>query len=189
MNDKSEKSVSTEDTETAFLMILNAQKAYQATLNKQQTSSHISVRQLIRLVTGPQTSDDQALLNQISSNFNARRQFRAILNTNALATQHRQAAAASTSSQASQHRPGDEFDLYLRASSKDDGLFYLQLVISETAKTTKLFTAEVLFAEAQGLFLSLPLPNIIEGLAQIVLPKGHPMINAFQDPEAEFFIR
>ena len=40
MNDKSEKSVSTEDTETAFLMILNAQKAYQATLNKQQTSNY-----------------------------------------------------------------------------------------------------------------------------------------------------
>ena len=189
MNHKSEKPVSTEDTETAFLMILDAQKAYQATLDKKQTSSHISIRQLIRLVNGPHTGDDQALLNQISSNFNARRQFRAILNTNALATQHRQAAAASTSSQASQHRPGDEFDLYLRASSKDDGLFYLQLVISETAKTTKLSTAEVLFAESQGLFLSLPLPNIIEGLAQIVLPKGHPMINAFQDPEAEFFIR
>ena len=126
MNDESEKPVSTEDVETAFLMILNARKACQATLNKQQTSSHISVRQLIRIVTGPQTSDDQALLSQISSNFIARRQFRAILNTNALATHHRQAAAASTSSQAAQHRPGDEFDLYLRASSKDDGLFSLQ---------------------------------------------------------------
>lgn len=189
MNDESEKPVSTEDVETAFLMILNARKACEATLNKQQTSSHISVRQLIRIVTGPQTSDDQDLLSQISSNFNARRQFRAILNTNALATHHRQAAAASTSSQAAQHRPGDEFDLYLHASSKDDGLFYLQLVISETAETTKLSTAEVLFAETQGLFLSLPLPNIIEGLAQIMLPKDHPMIDAFRDPEAEFFIR
>ena len=189
MNDKSEKPVSPEEAETAFLMILNAQKAFHGTLNKQQSNSHISVRQLMRLVTGPQTNDDQALLNQISSNFNARRQFRAILNTHALATHQRQAAAASTASQASQHRPGDEFDLYLRASSKDDGLFYLQLVIGETAETDMLSAAEVLFAETRGAFFSIPLPNIIEGLAQIVLPKGHPMIDAFRDPEAEFFIR
>jgi len=189
MNDKSEKLVSPEDAETAFLMILNARKAFHGTLNKQQSNSHISVRQLMRLVTGPQTNDDQALLNQISSNFNARRQFRAILNTHALATHQRQAAAASTASQASQHRPGDEFDLYLRASSKDDGLFYLQLAIGETAETDKFSAAEVLFAETRGSFLSIPLPNIIEGLAQIVLPKGHPMIDAFRDPEAEFFIR
>ena len=189
MNDKSEKPVSPEDAETAFLMILNARKAFHGTLNKQQSNSHISVRQLMRLVTGPQTNDDQALLNQISSNFNARRQFRAILNTHALATHQSQAAAASTASQASQHRPGDEFDLYLRASSKDDGLFYLQLAIGETAETDKLSAAEILFAGTQGTFLSIPLPNIIEGLAQIVLPKGHPMIDAFRDPEAEFFIR
>ena len=189
MNDKSEKQVSPEDAETAFLMILNARKAFHGALNKQQSKSHISVRQLIRLVTGPQTNDDQALLNQISANFNARRQFRAILNTHALATHQRQAAAASTASQASQHRPSDEFDLYLRASSKDDGLFYLQLAIGETAETDKLSAAEVLFAETQGAFLSIPLPNIIEGLAQIVLPKSHPMIDAFRDPEAEFFIR
>jgi len=189
MNDKSEKPVSPEDAETAFLMILNARKAFYGTLNKQQSRSHISVRQLMRLVTGPQTNDDQALLNQISSNFNARRQFRAILNTHALATHQSQAAAASTASQTSQHRPGDEFDLYLRASSKDDGLFYLQLAIGETAETDKFSAAEVLFAETRGSFLSIPLPNIIEGLAQIVLPKGHPMIDAFRDPEAEFFIR
>jgi len=189
MNDKSEKQVSPEDAETAFLMILNARKAFHGALNKPQSKSHISVRQLIRLVTGPQTNDDQALLNQISANFNARRQFRAILNTHALATHQRQAAAASTASQASQHRPSDEFDLYLRASSKDDGLFYLQLAIGETAETDKLSAAEVLFAETRGAFLSIPLPNIIEGLAQIVLPKGHPMIDAFRDPEAEFFIR
>jgi hypothetical protein len=189
MNDKSEKQGSYEDAETAFLMILNAQKAFYGTLNKQQNNSHVSIRQMMRLVTGPQTNGDQALLNQISLNFNTRRQFRAILNTHALATHQKQAAAASTSSHASQHRPSDEFDLYLRASSKDDGLFYLQLAIGETAETDKLSAAEVLFAETNGSFLSIPLPNIIEGLAQIVLPKGHPMIDAFRDPEAEFFIR
>ena len=189
MNDKSEKLASSEDAETAFLMIVNARKAFHGTLNKAQSKSHISVRQLMRLVTGPQMNDDQALLSQISSNYSARRQFRNILKAHALATHQRQAAAASTASEASQHRPGDEFDLYLRASSKDDGLFYLQLVIGETAETDKLSAAEVLFAETQGSFLSIPLPNIIEGLAQIVLPKGHPMIDAFRDPEAEFFIR
>jgi hypothetical protein len=186
MNDKSEKLVSSEDAEIAFLMIVNARKAFNGTLNKAQSKSHISVRQLMRLVTGPQMNDDQALLSQISSNFSARRQFRNILKAHALATHQRQAAAAST---ASQHRPGDEFDLYLLASLKDDGLFYLQLAISETAETDKLSAAEILFAETQGEFLSIPLPNIIEGLAQIVLPKSHPMIDAFRDPEAEFFIR
>ena len=189
MNDKSEKPVSSEDAKTAFMMILNARKAFHGTLNKQRKKSHISVRQLMKLVTGPRTNDDQALLNQISSNFNARRQFRNILNTHALATHQRQAAAASTSFQASQHRPGDEFDLYLFASSKDDGLFYLQLAIGETAETDRLSAAEVLFAETQGSFLSIPLPSIIDGLAQIVLSKSHPMIDAFRDPEAEFFIR
>lgn len=189
MNDKSEKPVSSEDAETAFLMIINARKAFHGTLNKAQSKSHISVRQLMRLVTGPQTNDDQALLSQISSNYSARRQFRNILKAHALATHQRQAAAASTASEASQHRPGDEFDLYLRASSKDDGLFYLQLAIGETAETDKLSAAEVLFAETRGSFLSIPLPNITEGLAQIVLPKSHPMIDAFRDPEAEFFIR
>jgi len=189
MNDKSEKLVSSEDAEIAFLMIVNARKAFNGTLNKAQSKSHISVRQLMRLVSGPQTNDDQALLSQISSNYSARRQFRNILKAHALATHQRQAAAASTASEASQHRPGDEFDLYLRASSKDDGLFYLQLAIGETAETDRLSAAEVLFAETQGAFLAIPLPNIIEGVAQIVLPKSHPMIDAFRDPEAEFFIR
>ena len=152
MNDKSEKLVSSEDAETAFLMIVNARKAFHGTLNKAQSKSHISVRQLMRLVTGPQMNDDQALLGQISSNFSARRQFRNILKAHALATHQRQAAAASTASEASQHRPGDEFDLYLRASSKDDGLFYLQLAISETAETDKLSAAEVLFARHKGHF-------------------------------------
>ena len=80
---------------------------------------------------------------------------------------------------------------YLRDKKRDRLLLDPELadMISETAETTKLSTAEVLFAETQGLFLSLPLPNIMEGLAQIMLPKGHPMIDAFRDPEAEFFIR
>ena len=104
MNDKSEKLVSSEDAEIAFLMIVNARKAFNG-LFKAQSKSHISVRQLMRLVTGPQMNDDQALLSQISSNFSARRQFRNILKAHALATHQRQAAAANTASKASQHRP------------------------------------------------------------------------------------
>jgi len=175
--------------ETAFEMLANVQNVAQHLSTTPAAPGHIPVREMLRIVTGPKRDDDQTLLTEISANFNARRQFRAILKSQAFATQPQQAAAASAGTATQGRRSGDEFDLNLIRSSKDDGLFYLQLMVKSDVDLSKVTQAETLFAETNERFVSMPLPKIMDGVAQLMIKQGHPILDAFHDPEAEFFIR
>jgi hypothetical protein len=178
-----------EKIEAAFEMLVSAQNAVRHVLAQPKAQTHISARDLLRIAKGPKTEADQELLAQVSGDFVARRQFKAILQSQSLASQPQQAAAASVQGDAPKWRSGDAFNLNLIASSKNDGLFYLQLALNGGHDTDSISQAEVLFAESKGTFLSLPLPKIMDGMAQVMIKQGHPMWDAFHDPEAEFFIR
>jgi len=173
----------------AFEMLVSAQNAVGHVLAPPTAQDHISTRDLLRIAKGPKNEADQALLARVNGDFVARRQFRAILQSQSLASQPQQAAAASIQDDAPQWRSGDAFDLNLIASSKNDGVFYLQLTLNGDQDRDGISQAEVLFAESQRRFLSLPLPKIMDGMAQLMIKQGHPMWDAFHDPEAEFFIR
>ena len=174
--------------ETAFDMLVSAQVVVKHVLTKAEDGGYISARDLLRIAAGPKNAYDQDLLVRICKDLHARRQFRSILENQAIVSQQQQAAASSLASTQRQ-RFGKDFDLKLIPSSKNDGLFYLQLTVTGDVEIARLSKAEVLFAESNGAFLSLPLPKIINNMVQLMVNQDHPMVNAFHDPEAEFFIR
>ena len=47
----------------------------------------------------------------------------------------------------------------------------------------------MLFADRNGQFAMVRLPEIMDGTAQIMLDQSHDIVQAFRDPETEFFIR
>ena len=87
----------------------------------------ITFRVMHSLATGGYEGDANSLLDQISRDFNKRRQFRGILGTVSIASQKQQAAAASRESGGTTIRPGPAFDLVVSASSREDGAIYLQV--------------------------------------------------------------
>ena len=178
-----------EKIEAAFEMLVSAQNAVSHVMTHNRMRDHISMRDLLHIAKGPKNDADHTLLLRVNDDFKARRQLKVILQSQSLASQPQQAAAASTREDVIQWRSGSAFDLNLIASSKNDGLFYLQLRLKDNEDMARISKAEVLFAESSGKFFSLPLPKIMDGITQLMIKDGHPMLNAFHDPEAEFFIR
>jgi len=162
-----------------------------------QDAPRINYRTMHRLARGTFEGEAQPLLEQISTNFTARRQFRDILATVAVARQEQQAAAASFSTGAATTRPGKMFDLIISPSSRNDGILYLQVIFHESTTDDILSgpTGQdapgptMLFADRNGQFAMIRLPEIMDGTVQIMLDQSHDIVQAFRDPETEFFIR
>ena len=168
---------------------------------RRQATSRITYRIMHQLATGTFAGDAQTLLARISSDFSARRQFRDILGTMAIARQERQAAAASIAASidtgAAATRPGQMFDLVMSPSSRNDGILYLQVKfhtapdgsMASGQMETDAASPSMLFADRNGQFALVRLPEIVDGTAQIMLDQSHDIVQAFRDPETEFFIR
>ena len=154
----------------------------------------ITFRVMHGLATGGYEGDANSLLDQISRDFNKRRQFRGILGTVSIASQKQQAAAASRESGGTTIRPGPAFDLVLSASSREDGAIYLQVKFH-----TRLGQGadddldgqrpSMLFADREGHFTMVRLPEMMDDTIQIMLDQSHDIVQAVRDPETEFFIR
>ena len=154
----------------------------------------IPFRVMHMLATGGYEGDATLLLDQISRDFNKRRQFRGILSTMSIARQQQQAAAASRDSGGTTIRPGPAFDLVLSASSRDDGAIYLQIKFH--TKPNKGADDDLdgpqptmLFADRDGHFTMVRLPEMMDDTIQIMLDQSHDIVQAVRDPETEFFIR
>ena len=182
-------SVETDKIEIAFEQLVDIQNTIDTLLKVPKNPGHIGVRDMLRIIIGPQTDSDQEKLSEISSNFLARRQFKALLKSQTLASQTKQAAASSKTTSGQEQRVGDDFDLNLIPSAGDDKLFYMQLKVKKHERFAQISKAEMLFVESKGVFSSVPLPEILDGVSQIMIKQGHPVLNAFHDPEAEFFIK
>ena len=168
-----------------------------AQLTEQHASSRITYRIMHQLVTGAFEGDARPLLARISADFSARRQFRDILGMTALARQEQQAAAASIDTGATAMRPGQMFDLIISPSSRNDGVLYLQVKfhtapdggMPSEQPGSDMASPSMLFADRSGQFALVRLPEIVDGTAQIMLDQSHDIVQAFRDPETEFFIR
>ena len=190
--------------ETRFANQMSADAVRDALARSADRDGHLGIdaswksfRAMHQLATGAFSGDAQQALKRISTDFNARRQFRDILAACATARQEQQAAAASFDSGTAATRPGQMFDLTMSPSSRNDGVLYLQVKFhpdSEAGKphgghTEETASATMLFADTNGEFSLLRLPEIVDGTAQIMLDISHEMVRAFRDPETEFFIR
>ena len=154
----------------------------------------MTFRVMHSLATGGYEGDANSLLDQISRDFNKRRQFRGILGTVSIARQQRQAAAASRDNGGTTIRSGPTFDLVLSASSRDDGAIYIQVKFH----TKPIQGADddldgphptMLFADRDGHFTMVRLPEMMDDTIQIMLDQSHDFVQAIRDPETEFFIR
>ena len=191
------------DRETAELRLANrlSVEAVQVALARpDDATSAGSAPQLIpfrvmhMLATGGYEGDATLLLDQISRDFNKRRQFRGILSTVSIARQQKQAAAASRDNGGTTIRPGPAFDLVLSVSSRDDGAIYLQVKFHSkpsqgAAEDLDGPRPTMLFADRDGLFTMVRLPEMMDDTIQIMLDQSHDIVQAVRDPETEFFIR
>ena len=190
------------DRETAELRLANrlSIEAVQVALSRSgdpksigSTPQLISFRVMYMLATGNYEGDAAPLLDQISRDFNKRRQFRGILCTMSIARQQQQAAAASRDSGDKIVRPGPAFDIALSESSRDDGAIYLQIKFhtkpSRAANDLDGLIPAMLFADCDGHFTMLRLPEMMDNTIQIMLDQSHEMVHAVHNPETEFFIR
>ena len=191
------------DRETAELRLANrlSVEAVQVALaqsdDAKSTGSSpqlIPFRVMHMLATGGYEGDATLLLDQISRDFNKRRQFRGILGTLSIARQQQQAAAASRDNGSITIRPGPAFDLVLSVSSRDDGAIYLQVKFHSklsqgAAEDLDGPRPTMLFADRDGLFTMVRLPEMMDDTIQIMLDQSHDIVQAVRDPETEFFIR
>tara|TARA_B100000242_G_scaffold284272_1_gene247400 strand:- start:394 stop:1005 length:612 start_codon:yes stop_codon:yes gene_type:complete len=154
----------------------------------------ITFRVMHGLATGGYEGDANSLLDQISRDFNKRRQFRGILGTVSIASQKQQAAAASRESGGTTIRPGPAFDLVVSASSREDGAIYLQVKFHTRPGQGADDDLDgqrpsMLFADRDGHFTMVRLPEMMDDTIQIMLDQSHDIVQAVRDPETEFFIR
>ena len=154
----------------------------------------ITFRVMHSLATGGYEGDANSLLDQISRDFNKRRQFRGILGTVSIASQKQQAAAASRESGGTTIRPGPAFDLVVSASSREDGAIYLQVKFHTRPGQGADDDLDgqrpsMLFADRAGHFTMVRLPEMMDDTIQIMLDQSHDIVQAVRDPETEFFIR
>ena len=191
------------DRETAELRLANrlSVEAVQVALAQSgdpksigAASQLLPFRLMHMLATGSYEGDATSLLNQISRDFNKQRQFRGILGTLSIARQQQQAAAASRDDGGITIRPGPAFDLVLSFSSRDDGAIYLQVKFHSklsqgAAEDLDGPRPTMLFADRDGLFTMVRLPEMMDDTIQIMLDQSHDMVQAVRDPETEFFIR
>ena len=187
------------DRETAELRLANrlSVEAVQVALAQSDDATStgsapqlITFRVMHMLATGGYEGDATLLLDQISRDFNQRRQFRGILGTLSIARQQQQAAAASRDDGGITIRPGPAFDLVLSFSSRDDGAIYLQVKFhSKLSQGAAEARPTMLFADRDGLFTMVRLPEMMDDTIQIMLDQSHDIVQAVRDPETEFFIR
>ena len=191
------------DRETAELRLANrlSVEAVQVALAQSDDATStgsapqpIPFRVMHMLATGGYEGDATLLLDQISRDFNKRRQFRGILGTVSIARQQQQAAAASRDDGGTTIRPGPVFDLVLSASSRDDGAIYLQVKFHLKPNQGADDDLDgprptMLFADRDGLFTMVRLPEMMDDTIQIMLDQSHDIVQAVRDPETEFFIR
>ena len=178
------------DRETAELRLANrlSVEAVQVALAQSDDAQSvggaqqiITFRVMYLLATGGYEGDATLLLDQISRDFNKRRQFRGILSTVSIARQQQQAAAASRDNGGITIRPGPAFDLVLSVSSRDDGAIYLQVKFHSklsqgTAEDLDGPRPTMLFADRDGLFTMVRLPEMMDDTIQIMLDQSHDIV-------------
>ena len=82
-------------------------------------------------------------------------------------------------------RVGEDFDLILRPSTRDDGIFFL--IIKTNVK--HLETISHLYYLHNDDYNIIAVPSFTEGTAQVMVNRNNKIIEAFRDPKSEFFIK
>jgi len=121
-------------------------------------------------------------ITKISSNAKQASRFAALLRSMAIFTQPAQAAAASANMN---QRTGEQFDLELKASSRLDGAYFIIIRLHRMVETTP----QHLYYCYNNNYNFISLSSVHNGVVQVMVGEHNPVIDAFGDPAAEFFIK
>jgi hypothetical protein len=108
--------------------------------------------------------------------------FAALLRSLAAFSQPAQSAAATDNVE---KRVGTDFDLELKPSSRQDGAYFLIIRIHKQTE----ITPQHLYYCHNNSYNFTVLSAVHNGISQVMISEANPLIDAFNDPTAEFFIK
>ena len=167
---------------TAKFVALENYRQLKSSLANSDTTKAVAMtfRDLWSAATYPDQNID--LIATIQHDRKNAARFAALLRSMAVFTQSAQAAAASNNMD---KRTGDQFDLELKPSSRQDGAYFLIIRIHNSAKTIP----QHLYYCHNNNYNFLTLSAVHNGVSQIMVGETNSVIDAFNDPAAEFFIK
>ena len=170
------------DEATAKFVALENYRKLESSLSKMDSTGAIilTFQDHWSAATYPDQNIDLIKVIQHDSRYAAR--FGALLRSMAVFSQPAQAAAASDNMD---KRTGEQFDLELKPSSRQDGAYFLIIRIHNLAKTIP----QHLYYCHNNNYNFLTLSNVHNGVSQIMVGETNSIIDAFNDPAAEFFIK
>ena len=170
------------DDATAHFVTLETYHQLDTSLAAHQldTVRQLTFSDLLAAATAPDTHAET--ITKIGSDAKQASRFAALLRAMAIHTQPSQAAAASAQMD---KRTGEQFDLELKASSRHDGAYFLIICIHKLTETTP----QHLYYCHNNNYNFISLSSIHNGVSQVMVGEDNPVINAFNDPAAEFFIK
>ena len=182
MTDHSDEPTTGLDDATAHFVILETYHQLDTSLEAHQpdTVRQLTFGNLLAAATAPDTHAET--IAKIGSNAKQARRFAALLRSMAIYTQPSQAAAASAQMD---KRTGEQFDLELKASSRHDGAYFLIIRIHKLTETTP----QHLYYCHNNNYNFISLLSVHNGVSQVMVGGDNPVIDAFNDPAAEFFIK
>ena len=180
-HDSDEPTIGLEDA-TAHFVTLQTYQQLEASLaaHKHEKIRELTFADLWAAATAPEINAE--MIAKISSTASQARRFKTLLRSMAVYTQPSQAAAASAQMD---KRIGEQFDLELKASSRQDGAYFLIIHLHSLTKNTPQHL--YYFHNTNYNFISLS--SVHNGVSQVMVGKDNPVIDAFNDPAAEFFIK
>ena len=182
MTDNSDEITTDLDEATAKFVTLENYRRLESSLSKNDGNGAITLtfRDLWSAATYPDKNID--LIVAIQHDRQHARRFDALLRSMAVLTQPAQAAAASENME---KRTGEQFDLELKPSSRQDGAYFLIIRIHNLAKTIP----QHLYYCHNDSYYFLTLSSVHNGVSQVMVGGSNSIIGAFNDPAAEFFIK
>ena len=148
--------------------------------HKHFTMPQLTFADLWDAAAAPETHAET--IAKIGSNAKQASRFAALLRSMAIYTQPSQAAAASAQMD---KRIGEQFDLELKPSSRHDGAFFLIIHLHKLTETTP----QHLYYCQNNNYNFISLSSVHNGVSQVMVGEDNPVIDAFNDPAAEFFIK
>lgn len=182
MTNSSDKTTIDLDEATAKFVALENYRKLESSLSKSDGTGTIilTFQDLWSAATYPDQNID--LITEIQHDSHHASRFGALLRSMAVFTQPAQAAAASDNMD---KRTGEQFDLELKPSSRKDGAYFLIIRIHNLAKKTP----QHLYYCHNNSYDILALSAVHNGVSQVLVGDTNLIIDAFNDPAAEFFIK
>ena len=179
-HDSDEPTIGLDDA-AAHFVTLEAYRQLEISVATHQpdTKTQLTFADLWAAANAPEANAKTIAL--IGNNASEARRFAALLRSMAIYTQPSQAAASTQMDK----RIGEQFDLELKASSRHDGAYFLIIQLHRPTKTTP----HHLYYCHNNNYNFINLSSIHNGVVQVMVSEDNPIIDAFNDPGAEFFIK